>query len=117
MVCKMSIPTAYRSAEHFQGFLAVNPPQTSSREAASQWGCHIHNKVNESLNKKIFDCSTIAELYKCGCDEDEKEGGKKEGDQKVEIQPVGTLGREKSAESKSLHTPLQYENDGLTRGG
>ena len=39
------------SAEHFQALLASNPPQSSSREAASQWGCHIHNKVNESLNK------------------------------------------------------------------
>jgi hypothetical protein len=39
------------SAEHFQTLLISHPPQTSSREAASQWGCHIHNKVNESLNK------------------------------------------------------------------
>ena len=39
------------SAEHFQTLITANPPQTSSREAASHWGCHIHNKVNESLNK------------------------------------------------------------------
>ena len=39
------------SAKHFQALLASHPPQSSSREAASLWGCHIHNKVNESLNK------------------------------------------------------------------
>jgi hypothetical protein len=69
--------------------------------------------------EKIFDCSSIAEVYKCGCDEDEKgEGGKKEeGDKKVEIQNSRPLGKDRPADSKSLHTPLEYETDGLTRGG
>lgn len=46
-------------------------PQTSSRDAASQWGCHIHNLVNERLHKPEFDCGSVTETYKCGCaDED-----------------------------------------------
>ncbi|KAK9239582.1 ERV/ALR sulfhydryl oxidase domain-containing protein [Lipomyces kononenkoae] len=57
-------------ASHFQKLLKKFPPQTSSRVAASQWGCHIHNQVNARLGKKIFDCNTIAEKYQCGCEDD-----------------------------------------------
>ncbi|KAI9245106.1 ERV/ALR sulfhydryl oxidase domain-containing protein [Phascolomyces articulosus] len=61
-------------AAHFQLLLKQYPPQTSSRVAASQWACAIHNKVNERLGKEIFDCSNIEEKYNCGCDEEgEKE--------------------------------------------
>lgn len=61
-------------ATHFQQLLRVYKPQTSSRDAASQWGCHIHNLVNERLHKPEFDCGSVTETYKCGCadaDEDE----------------------------------------------
>ncbi|KAK9352619.1 ERV/ALR sulfhydryl oxidase domain-containing protein [Lipomyces doorenjongii] len=57
-------------ASHFQKLLKKFPPQTSSRIAASQWGCHVHNQVNSRLGKKIFDCGTIAEKYQCGCVDD-----------------------------------------------
>ncbi|OZJ05580.1 hypothetical protein BZG36_01725 [Bifiguratus adelaidae] len=57
-------------AEHFQKLIAKNPPQTSSRDAASQWACAIHNMVNEQLNKELFDCSMVATMYKCGCDDE-----------------------------------------------
>ncbi|CAG8571974.1 10496_t:CDS:2 [Dentiscutata erythropus] len=46
------------------------PPQVSSREAASQWACAIHNMVNVRLGKEIFDCGSIADKYKCGCDDE-----------------------------------------------
>jgi FAD-linked sulfhydryl oxidase len=55
------------SATEFQAILAKHPPQVSSREAASQWACAVHNIVNERLKKEIFDCGKIAEKYKCGC--------------------------------------------------
>ncbi|CAO3610158.1 unnamed protein product [Cunninghamella blakesleeana] len=55
-------------AEHFQKLLEDYPPQTSSRIAASQWACAIHNKVNERLKKPIFDCSEIEAKYPCGCE-------------------------------------------------
>jgi FAD-linked sulfhydryl oxidase len=35
----------------------------------------VHNEVNKSLKKKLFDCSKIGDFYDCGCAEDEK--GKK----------------------------------------
>ncbi|KAI9492820.1 FAD-linked sulfhydryl oxidase-like protein ERV2 [Zychaea mexicana] len=57
-------------AAHFQLLLQKYPPQTSSRIAASQWACAIHNKVNERLGKEIFDCSDIQDKYDCGCAED-----------------------------------------------
>ncbi|ORX59494.1 hypothetical protein DM01DRAFT_252476 [Hesseltinella vesiculosa] len=56
-------------AEHFQLLLQEYPPQTSSRAAASQWGCAIHNLVNERLRKPVFDCNSIEVQYPCGCAE------------------------------------------------
>ncbi|KAK9450159.1 ERV/ALR sulfhydryl oxidase domain-containing protein [Limtongia smithiae] len=56
-------------AAHFQKLLKTFPPQTSSRIAASQWGCHVHNQVNARLGKDTFDCNTIAERYQCGCED------------------------------------------------
>ncbi|KAK9472912.1 ERV/ALR sulfhydryl oxidase domain-containing protein [Dipodascopsis tothii] len=56
-------------AAHFQKLLKKFPPQTSSRNAASQWGCHVHNQVNERLGKELFDCNNIGDWYKCGCEE------------------------------------------------
>lgn len=74
-------------AEHFQKMLQEHPPQTSSKEHASQWGCHVHNIVNKRLGKPIFDCMDISDKYACGCDDDEKEKDKnktnKQGDSKT----------------------------------
>jgi hypothetical protein len=55
------------SATHFNKLITTYPPQTSSRFAASQWLCTMHNKVNERLKKPIFDCSDIDSKYPCGC--------------------------------------------------
>jgi FAD-linked sulfhydryl oxidase len=64
-------------AEHFGAILQKFPPQTSSRSAAAVWGCHVHNEVNKSLKKELFDCSNIGDFYDCGCaDDDEKGQGK-----------------------------------------
>ena len=54
-------------AAHFQLVLRKYPPQTGSRDAASQWGCFVHNLVNDRLRKPLFDCGTVSEAYKCGC--------------------------------------------------
>lgn len=59
-------------ADHFGTILARYPPQVSSRSAAAAWACHVHNVVNESLEKGIFDCSKIGDFYDCGCAEDVK---------------------------------------------
>ncbi|KAK3069734.1 hypothetical protein LTR53_011691 [Teratosphaeriaceae sp. CCFEE 6253] len=60
-------------AEHFRQIVDKHPPQVSSRSAAAVWACHVHNQVNISLKKEIFDCSKIGDFYDCGCAEDEKE--------------------------------------------
>ncbi|RMX80003.1 hypothetical protein D0869_07883 [Hortaea werneckii] len=64
-------------AEHFHQIVDKFPPQVSSRSAAAAWACHVHNEVNKSLGKELFDCSNIGDFYDCGCAEDEKEGGEK----------------------------------------
>lgn len=60
-------------ARHFQKLLQKYPVQVETRKTAALWGCHIHNKVNERLEKPEYDCTTILEDYDCGCGSDEKE--------------------------------------------
>ncbi|KAI8917373.1 ERV/ALR sulfhydryl oxidase domain-containing protein [Entophlyctis helioformis] len=58
-------------AAHFKLVLDQNPPDVSGREGVTQWACKVHNVVNKRLGKPIFDCSTIGDMWKCGCaDED-----------------------------------------------
>lgn len=59
-------------ARHFIKLLGKYPPQLNSRKNAAIWGCFIHNKVNERLDKVIYDCTTILEDYDCGCGADEE---------------------------------------------
>lgn len=58
-------------ATHFGKILEEYPPQVSSRSSAAAWGCHVHNEVNKSLRKDLFDCSNIGDFYDCGCKETE----------------------------------------------
>jgi FAD-linked sulfhydryl oxidase len=58
-------------AEHFRKILEEFPPQTSSRSSAAVWACHVHNEVNKSLKKEIFDCANIGDFYDCGCADDD----------------------------------------------
>jgi len=58
-------------ATHFGVIINQYPPQVSSRSSAAAWGCHVHNEVNKSLDKEIFDCANIGDFYDCGCAEDE----------------------------------------------
>ncbi|KAG0204018.1 hypothetical protein BGX28_003897 [Mortierella sp. GBA30] len=60
-------------ATHFQKMLKEHPPQTSSRAALSNWACSVHNIVNVRLGKPEFDCSTLADVYKCGCADEPKQ--------------------------------------------
>jgi len=60
-------------AEHFRQIVARFPPQVSSRKAAAAWACHVHNEVNKSLGKEVFDCANIGDFYDCGCADEEKE--------------------------------------------
>ncbi|KAI0470220.1 ERV/ALR sulfhydryl oxidase domain-containing protein [Xylaria cf. heliscus] len=62
-------------ASHFQQLLKKFPPQIGSRNAAAGWACHVHNQVNERLEKPIFDCNNIGDFYDCGCGDDKKAAG------------------------------------------
>lgn len=65
-------------AEHFGVILKKFPPQVATRSTAAAWGCHVHNEVNKSLKKELFDCSKIGDFYDCGCAEDSKDAIGKE---------------------------------------
>lgn len=60
-------------ANHFGHIIKQFPPQVSSRSSAATWACHVHNEVNKSLDKDMFDCSKIGDFYDCGCADDDKE--------------------------------------------
>ncbi|KAI9270913.1 ERV/ALR sulfhydryl oxidase domain-containing protein [Helicostylum pulchrum] len=60
-------------ATHFNKMITTYPPQTSSRVAASQWLCAMHNNVNERLKKPMYDCNDIEAKYPCGCDDEKIE--------------------------------------------
>ncbi|GAM82517.1 hypothetical protein ANO11243_004990 [Dothideomycetidae sp. 11243] len=66
-------------SQHFRKIIDKYPPQVSSRSTAAAWACHVHNEVNKSLQKTVFDCSNIGDFYDCGCAEDEADGSKKKG--------------------------------------
>ena len=59
-------------ARHFQKILKSYPPQVASRSTAASWACYVHNEVNKSLKKEMFDCTKIGDFYDCGCAGDEK---------------------------------------------
>ena len=67
-------------ASHFQQILKKFPPQVRTRETASAWGCHVHNEVNKSLKKEVFDCEGIEGFYDCGCGKEGEEGKTKESE-------------------------------------
>ena len=61
-------------ASHFRAILSKFPPQVSTRSSAAAWACHVHNEVNKSLEKDVFDCSKIGDFYDCGCAKEVGEG-------------------------------------------
>ena len=56
-------------AEHFQEIVKVHPPQVESRESLSRWMCDVHNVVNRSLNKPVFNCAVVSGRWQ-GLDDD-----------------------------------------------
>ncbi|KAJ9602413.1 hypothetical protein H2200_012955 [Cladophialophora chaetospira] len=93
-------------AEHFQQILKKYPPQTSSRSSAAAWACFVHNVVNESKGKPVFDCANIGDFYDCGCADDEKE----------EMSKAGKISDLIAAQGNKRE-PIEIEVEGETRGG
>lgn len=92
-------------ARHFVKLLEQYPPQTSSRQTAAMWGCHIHNKVNDRLGHEIYDCTNILEDYDCGCGKDEQD-------------EAGVPGSadDKHAEKDKDHYQFEVEREGVQHG-
>uniref|UniRef100_A0A6B2EER8 Sulfhydryl oxidase n=1 Tax=Phlebotomus kandelakii TaxID=1109342 RepID=A0A6B2EER8_9DIPT len=53
-------------AKDLRDELKVDPPQAASQHDLSQWLCRLHNKVNEKLGKKVFDCTKVNERWRDG---------------------------------------------------
>jgi FAD-linked sulfhydryl oxidase len=86
-------------AEHFQGILKKYPPQTSTRSTAAAWACFVHNEVNMSKGKEVFDCGNIGDFYDCGCAEDDEKA--------VTTKKTSAVHEE----------PFEITREGPTRGG
>ena len=107
-------------AEHFQKIIKKYPPQTSSRSTAAAWACHVHNEINKSKAKPLFDCSSIGDFYDCGCADDEEEveqsvnpGSKPEMSEAGKVKMVQD-GRDLNDD---LVETVQIAREGPTRGG
>ena len=98
-------------AEHFQQIISKYPPQVSSRSAAATWACHVHNEVNKSLKKPLFDCMQIGDFYDCGC-ADDNAGNKhqKPSDDKPRLNEARKSVMK--GEDDVNFTPLKLEKDG-----
>uniref|UniRef100_A0A7S4LNX3 Sulfhydryl oxidase n=1 Tax=Eutreptiella gymnastica TaxID=73025 RepID=A0A7S4LNX3_9EUGL len=44
-------------AAHMRDCMEDDPPRLQSRDELSIWMCELHNKVNDLLDKPLFDCS------------------------------------------------------------
>ena len=70
MLISPPLPHSGECAGHFRQILTKFPPQVRTRSTAAAWACHVHNEVNKSLQKPLFDCSNIGDFYDCGCAEE-----------------------------------------------
>lgn len=105
-------------AAHFQKILKKYPPQTSSRSTAAAWACHVHNEVNKSKGKPMFDCANIGDFYDCGCGDDETEKKFKVEDKEEMSQSSKTKMVQDSRDPNLDHSkPVQIAKEGPTNGG
>lgn len=97
-------------AGHFRHILSRFPPQVSSRSSAAAWACHVHNEVNKSLKKEIFDCSKIGDFYDCGCADDE--AGTGDGKSSVSADGSTTV-MDEDQTSKLVQNGRDFDADAL----
>ncbi|MCJ1408632.1 hypothetical protein MMC19_002707 [Ptychographa xylographoides] len=84
-------------AGHFRTILNKFPPQVRTRSTAAAWACHVHNEVNKSLKKPLFDCSNIGDFYDCGCAE---EPGEKDGESGKKVVSARSITGERGSSKK-----------------
>ena len=59
-------------ADHFKEVVAAHPPNVASRKDFSMWMCRVHNVVNRSLGKPVFNCEYVLSRWEgVECDEDD----------------------------------------------
>ncbi len=84
--------------------------------------------VRISLGQKEFDCSEIADKYKCGCDDEETQlDGSKDQEKNVEgMQGLDDSTSEETKDSDLLNAQseslldgekLEFQHEGYTKGG
>jgi FAD-linked sulfhydryl oxidase len=98
-------------ATHFQKIIKQFPPQTSSRSTAAAWACHVHNEVNKSKGKELFDCGNIGDFYDCGCEDDDEVGGNttgKSGEKTVQ---------KSTGVGSDIHDEVEISVEGPINGG
>ena len=106
-------------ASHFQKILKKFPPQTSSRSTAAAWACHVHNEVNKSKGKPIFDCAEIGDFYDCGCGDDEEVGKPSTSEEKAGMTESFQMNVVQDGRDLNLDhfNPVQIAKEGPTIGG
>ncbi len=102
-------------ATHFQQIIKKYPPQTSSRSTAAAWACHVHNEVNKSKGKELFDCSNIGDFYDCGCADDEEEGA--DSNKEMSENKKKKLVEEGRSINKDLFEGVEISREGPINGG
>lgn len=82
------------------------------------WACVVHNEVNKSLKKELFDCSKIGDFYDCGCAEDGEEGmGKGSGKVGKAFGGSKGAGKQSDGEEGKGRIDLRVERMGEVAGG
>ena len=102
-------------ATHFQQIIKKYPPQTSSRSTAAAWACHVHNEVNKSKGKELFDCSNIGDFYDCGCADDEEESA--DPNKEMSDNKKKKLVEEGRSINKDLFEGVEISREGPINGG
>ena len=67
----------------------TTPEQVSSRKAASNHLCHLHNQVNLRLKKPEFDCTNLEGIYDCGCGPEPPNVGENDGEEVAKDEVTG----------------------------
>lgn len=87
---------------------------------AAAWACHVHNEVNKSLKKDLFDCGKIGDFYDCGCGDDDGDGkerlppGEKE---EMDARTKNRLTQNGRDINTDLFKPVQIAKEGPVNGG
>ena len=105
----LSVMGSGECAGHFRQILQKFPPQVATRSTAAAWACHVHNEVNKSLKKELFDCSKIGDFYDCGCAEDERKGST---DKTAKIEDEKAPGKSRVIDGGSVTSKLELHQEG-----